>query len=142
LYELHVFPPCYASFQRRCCRIFAVYSFFITSLVMSKFGGWGLWYYPLCVTSGVLQWKGDCLGSSSRGQPCSALPLHQVTQRQFIKFADPTRRPGHNNLLHVLPRCVHITTTPQVPPINQLRVSHSTLMVVVGPMLRCAEGLA
>jgi hypothetical protein len=34
---------------------FAIYSFFITSLVLSKFGGWGLWYYPLYVTSGVLQ---------------------------------------------------------------------------------------
>jgi hypothetical protein len=45
----------------------------------------------------------------SRGQPRGALPLHQVTQRQFIKFADPTRRSGHNNLLHVLPRRVHIT---------------------------------
>jgi hypothetical protein len=33
---------------------FAIYSFFITSLVLSKFGGWGLWYYPLYVTSGVL----------------------------------------------------------------------------------------
>lgn len=53
-------------------------------------------------------WKGDCLGSSSRGQPRGALPLHQVTQRQFIKFADPTRRSGHNNLLHVLHRRVHI----------------------------------
>jgi hypothetical protein len=53
-------------------------------------------------------WKGDCLGSSSRGQPRGALPLHQVTHRQFIKFADPTRRSGHNNLLQVLPRHVHI----------------------------------
>jgi hypothetical protein len=24
-------------------------------------------------------WKGDCLGSSSRGQPRGALPLHLVT---------------------------------------------------------------
>jgi hypothetical protein len=51
----------------------------------------------------------NCLGSSSRGQPRGALPLHQVTQRQFIKFADPMRRSGHNNLLHELPRRVHIT---------------------------------
>ena len=61
-----------------------------------------------CVGCFVDTWKGDCLGSSSRGQPHGALPLHQVTQRQFIKFADPTRRSGHNNLLHVLPRRVHI----------------------------------
>jgi hypothetical protein len=61
-----------------------------------------------CVGCFVDTWKGDCLGSSSRGQPRGALPLHQVTQRQFIKFADPTRRSGHNNLLHVLPRRVHI----------------------------------
>jgi hypothetical protein len=33
----------------------AIFSFFIISLVLSKFGGWGFWYYPLCVTSGVLQ---------------------------------------------------------------------------------------
>jgi hypothetical protein len=44
----------------------------------------------------------------SRGQRCGALPLHQVTQRQFIKFADPTRRSGHNNLLHVLHRRLHV----------------------------------
>jgi hypothetical protein len=62
-----------------------------------------------CVGCFVDTWKGDCLGSSSRGQPRGALPLHQVTQRQFIKFADPTRRSGHNNLLHVLPRRVHIS---------------------------------
>jgi hypothetical protein len=61
-----------------------------------------------CVGCFVDTWKDDCLGSSSRGQPCGALPLHQVTQRQFIKFAEPTRRSGHNNLLHVLPRRVHI----------------------------------
>jgi hypothetical protein len=59
-----------------------------------------------CVGCYVVTWKGDCLGISSRGQPRGALPLHQVTQRQFIKFADPTR---HNKLLHVLPRRVHIT---------------------------------
>ena len=40
-------------------------------------------------------WKGDCFGSLSRGQPRGALPLHQVTQQQVIKFADPTRRSGH-----------------------------------------------
>jgi hypothetical protein len=61
-----------------------------------------------CVGCFVGTWKGDCLGSLSRGQPRGALPLHQVTQRQFIKFADPMRRSGHNNLLHVLPRRVHI----------------------------------
>jgi hypothetical protein len=61
-----------------------------------------------CVGCFVDTWKGDCLGSSSRGQPRGALPLHQVTQRQFIKFTDPTRRSGHNNLLHVLLRRVHI----------------------------------
>jgi hypothetical protein len=61
-----------------------------------------------CVGCFVDTWKGDCLGSSSRGQPHGALPLHQVMQRQFIKFTDPTRRSGHNNLLHVLPRRVHI----------------------------------
>jgi hypothetical protein len=61
-----------------------------------------------CVDCFIGMWKGDCLGSSSRGQPRGALPLHQVTQRQFIKFADPTGRSGHNNLLHVLPRHVHI----------------------------------
>ena len=48
-----------------------------------------------CVGCFVGTWKGDCLGSSSRGQPRGALPLHQVTQRQVIKFADPTRRSGH-----------------------------------------------
>jgi hypothetical protein len=31
---------------------------------------------------------------------------------KFIKFTDPTRRSGHNNLLHVLPRRVHITKAP------------------------------
>jgi hypothetical protein len=62
-----------------------------------------------CVGYFIDTWKGDCLGSSSRGQPRGALPLHQVTQRQFIKFADFTRRSSHNNLLHVLPRRVHIT---------------------------------
>jgi hypothetical protein len=61
-----------------------------------------------CVGCFIGMWKGDCLGSSSRGQPRGALPLHQVTQRQFIKFADPTRRSGHNNLLHVLHRRVRI----------------------------------
>jgi hypothetical protein len=40
-------------------------------------------------------WKGDCLGSSSRGQLHGALPLHQVTRRQVIKFVDPTRRSDH-----------------------------------------------
>jgi hypothetical protein len=64
-----------------------------------------------CVWCFINTWKGDCLGSSSRGQPRGALPLHQVTQRQFIKFADPTRRSGHNNLLHVLPRRVHINNS-------------------------------
>lgn len=48
-----------------------------------------------CVGCFVGTWKGDCLGSSSCGQPHGALPLHQVTQRQVIKFADPTRRSGH-----------------------------------------------
>jgi hypothetical protein len=48
-----------------------------------------------CVGCFVGTWKGDCLGSSSRGQPHGALPLHQVTQRQVIKFTDPTRRSGH-----------------------------------------------
>jgi hypothetical protein len=33
-----------------------------------------------CVGCFVDTWKGDCLGSSSRGQPRGALPLHQVTQ--------------------------------------------------------------
>jgi hypothetical protein len=61
-----------------------------------------------CVGCFIDTWKGDCLGSSSRGQPRGALPLHQVTHRRFIMFADPTRRSGHNNLLHVLPRRVHI----------------------------------
>jgi hypothetical protein len=61
-----------------------------------------------CVGCYIVTWNGDCLGSSSRGQPRGALPLHQVTQRQFIKFADPTRRSGHNKLLHVLPRREHI----------------------------------
>jgi hypothetical protein len=63
-----------------------------------------------CVGCFIDTWKGDCLSSSSRGQPRGALPLHQVTQRHFIKFVDPTRRSGHNNLLHVLPRRVHITS--------------------------------
>jgi hypothetical protein len=59
---------------------------------------------------GLFRWyvEGWLSWSSSRGQPRGALPLHQVMQRQFIKFADPTRRSGHNNLLHVLHRCVHI----------------------------------
>jgi hypothetical protein len=48
-----------------------------------------------CVGCFVGMWKGDCLGSSSRGQPHGALPLHQVTQRQVIKFTDLTRRSGH-----------------------------------------------
>ena len=48
-----------------------------------------------CMGCFVGMWKGDCLNSSSRGQPRSALPLHQVTQRQVIKFEDPTRRSGH-----------------------------------------------
>jgi hypothetical protein len=61
-----------------------------------------------CVGCFVDTWNGDCLGSSSRGQPRGVLPLHRVTQRQFIKFADPPRRSGHNNLRHVLPRCVPI----------------------------------
>jgi hypothetical protein len=61
-----------------------------------------------CVGCFIDTWKGDYLGSSSRGQPRGALPLHQVTQRQFIKFTDPTRRSSHNNLLHMLPRRVHI----------------------------------
>jgi hypothetical protein len=63
-----------------------------------------------CVGYFVDTWKGDCLGSSSCGQRRGALPLHQVTLRQFIKFADPTRRSGHYNLLHVLPRRVHFTS--------------------------------
>jgi hypothetical protein len=48
-----------------------------------------------CVGCFVGTWKGDCLGSSSRGQPRGALPLHQVTQRQVIKFADPMGKSGH-----------------------------------------------
>ena len=48
-----------------------------------------------CVGCFVDMWTGDCFGSSSHGQPRGALPLHQVTQRQVIKFADPTRRSGH-----------------------------------------------
>ena len=32
-----------------------------------------------CVGCFVGMWKGDCLGSSSCGQPRGALPLHQVT---------------------------------------------------------------
>ena len=71
-----------------------------------------------CVGCFVGTWKGDCLGSSSRGQPRGALPLHQVAQRQFIKFADPTRRSGHNNLLHVLHRRVHITDAPMFSRLN------------------------
>jgi hypothetical protein len=49
-----------------------------------------------CVGCFIGTWKGDCLSSSSRGQPRGALPLHQVTQRQVIKFVDPTRRSGHS----------------------------------------------
>jgi hypothetical protein len=48
-----------------------------------------------CVGCFIGAWKGDCLGSSSHGQPHDALPLHQVTQRQVIKFTDPMRRSGH-----------------------------------------------
>ena len=48
-----------------------------------------------CLGYFIGMWKGDCFSSSSRGQPRGALPLHQVTQQQVIKFADPTRRSGH-----------------------------------------------
>ena len=52
-------------------------------------------------------WMGDWLGSSSRGQPRGALPLHQVTQRQVIKFADPTRRSGHTTCYtHCIGVCI------------------------------------
>ena len=61
-----------------------------------------------CVGCFVGTWKGDYLGSSSRGQPRGALPLHQVTQRQVIKFMDPSRRSGHIYSSHVIHRCVHI----------------------------------
>jgi hypothetical protein len=54
-----------------------------------------------CVGCFIDTWKGDCLGSSSRGQPRGALPLHQVMQRQFIKFTDPTRRSGYTCCLGV-----------------------------------------
>ena len=55
-----------------------------------------------CVGCFVSTWKGDCLGSSSCGQPRGALPLHQVTQRQVIKFADPSRGLGHIYSAHVI----------------------------------------
>jgi len=61
-----------------------------------------------CVGCFVGTWKGDCLGSSSRGQPRGALPLHQVTQRQVIKFADPTRRSGHTTCYT---RCIGVCTS-------------------------------
>ena len=34
-----------------------------------------------CVGCFIGTWKGECFGSSSRGQPRGALPLHQVAQR-------------------------------------------------------------
>jgi hypothetical protein len=77
-----------------------------------------------CVGCYVVTWKGDCLGSSSRGQPRGALPLHQVTQRQFIKFADPTRRSGHNKLLHVLPRREHINPKVDAKLAELVQVTH------------------
>ena len=64
-----------------------------------------------CVGCFVGTWKGDCLGSSSRGQPRGALPLHQVTQRQVIKFADPTRRSGHTTCYT---RCIGVCTSVSV----------------------------
>ena len=60
-----------------------------------------------CVGCFVGTWMGDWLGSSSRGQPRGALPLHQVTQRQVIKFADPTRRSGHTTCYtHCIGVCI------------------------------------
>ena len=87
-----------------------------------SFDSWGSCRTPNCGSSSLClhvytawlrglfvgTWKGDCLGSSSRGQPRGALPLHQVTQRQVIKFANPTRRSGHNDLSHAIPRREHI----------------------------------
>jgi hypothetical protein len=55
-----------------------------------------------CVGCFIGTWKGECFGSSSRGQP-----LHQVTQRQVIKFADPTRRSGHTTCYtHCIGMCI------------------------------------
>ena len=64
-----------------------------------------------CVGCFVGTWKGDCLGSSSRGQPRGALPLHQVTQRQVIKFADPTRRSGHTTCYT---RCIGVCASAEL----------------------------
>ena len=65
-----------------------------------------------CVGCFVGTWKGDCLGSSSRGQP-----LHQVTQRQVIKFADPTRRSGHTTCYT---RCIDVCASRCQVPILEL----------------------
>jgi hypothetical protein len=65
-----------------------------------------------CVGCFIGTWKGDCLGSLSRGQPRGALPLHQVTQWQVIKFADPTRRLGHTTCYT---RCIGVCTSPSIP---------------------------
>jgi hypothetical protein len=62
-----------------------------------------------CMGCFIGMWKGDCLGSSSSGLPRGVLPLHQFTQQQFNKFADPTRRSIHSNLLHMLHRRGHIS---------------------------------
>jgi hypothetical protein len=51
-----------------------------------------------CVGCFVDTWKGDCLGSSSRGQPRGALPLHQVTQRQFYQVRRSYEKIGPQQL--------------------------------------------
>jgi hypothetical protein len=84
-----------------------------------------------CVGCFVDTWKGDCLGSLSRGQPRGALPLHQVARRQFIKFTDPTRRSGHNNLLHVLPKRVHIKVADCYDPSSLGTLTYIKMLVTV-----------
>jgi hypothetical protein len=47
--------------------------------VLNQFGGWGLWYYPFCATSGVLQGGESChemAWSGMRGGPCPSIYSH------------------------------------------------------------------
>ena len=82
--------------------------------------------HPVCAFTSI---RRDCLGCSSvRGRVIVSvvhrvdiLTVHCLFTRSrsyhLSSFADPTRRSGHNNLLHVLHRNVHIirALAPMVP---------------------------
>jgi hypothetical protein len=72
--------------------------------VLSKFGGWGLWYYPLCVSSGVLHRRRPS-ARSAEGEgwtsPVLLLPLAQRERRRLERRVASSPSPQQREHLYV-----------------------------------------